>query len=196
MSVSRLVQNEDDHCVDLMSVQTDGEANVQHESVLERLTGIRLLVLDFDGVLTDNRVLVSEDGHESVWCSRADGMGIARLKEAGVEVIVISTETNRVVQVRCEKLGIPFVQGTYQKLKDLREFASGMELAAGEIAFVGNDVNDLECMNWVGMPIAVADAEPVVIEVALLKTERLGGYGAVREVAEWIIEAGTIKGAN
>ena len=185
-----MIKNADHPRADLMIEQFGGEATVQEVSVVEQLRGIRLLVLDFDGVLTDNRVLVSDDGHESVWCSRADGMGIARLKERGIEVIVLSSETNRVVRVRCEKLDIQFVQGTDQKLKNLREFASGRELAAGEIAFVGNDVNDLECMNWVGLSIAVADAEPPVIEIAMLKTERLGGYGAVREVAELIIEAG------
>jgi YrbI family 3-deoxy-D-manno-octulosonate 8-phosphate phosphatase len=151
------------------------------------LSAIRLLVLDFDGVLTDNRVLVSEDGRESVTCHRGDGWGIARLREAGVEVMVLSTETNGVVAARSRKLSISCIHGCDDKLAALRSVAGERGLTADEIAFVGNDVNDLACLRWVGAPIVVADAEREALAAARWVTSRRGGYGAVREVADWLL---------
>jgi YrbI family 3-deoxy-D-manno-octulosonate 8-phosphate phosphatase len=153
------------------------------------LASVRLLVLDFDGVMTDNRVLVRQDGTEAVWCHRGDGWGIARLKERGVTIIVISTETNPVVEVRCRKLGIDFVQGCNDKLSALRRVAEQLGFSSDQVAYVGNDVNDLECMQWVGISIAVADAVPEVQRVAHLVTGRPGGAGAVREAIDWLIRA-------
>lgn len=153
------------------------------------LAAIRLLVLDFDGVMTDNRVLVAQDGTEAVLCHRGDGWGIARLKERGVTIVVISTEVNRVVEARCRKLGLDFVQACDDKLSELKRLAGRLGLGPGQVAYVGNDVNDLECLGWVGMPIIVADAMPEVRGVARLVTSRPGGYGAVREVADWLIAA-------
>ncbi len=148
---------------------------------------IDLLVLDFDGVLTDNRVLVHQDGTEAVWCHRGDGWGIARLREAGIEVMVISTEENPVVAARCRKLNIPCVHGVNDKLSVLRKLAQDRGLAAGRIAYVGNDVNDLSCLQWVGLPCVVADAMPEVKRVARYITTKRGGEGAVREVADCIL---------
>lgn len=153
------------------------------------LTAIKLLVLDFDGVLTDNRVLVDENGKESVWCNRGDGWGIARLKETGIQVAVLSTEENPVVAARCRKLGIDCVQGSADKLAALQTMAVERSLSPDQIAFVGNDVNDLGCLAWVGAPIAVADAVPEAKAVSRLVTARQGGLGAVREVADWLISA-------
>jgi YrbI family 3-deoxy-D-manno-octulosonate 8-phosphate phosphatase len=153
------------------------------------LSPVRLLVLDFDGVMTDNRVLVSQDGAEAVWCHRGDGWGIARLKERGMRIAVISTEANAVVGARCRKLGLEFVQACDDKLSALRELAASLALGPEQIAYVGNDVNDLDCLNWVGVPIAVADAVPEVRSVARLTTTQVGGYGAVREVTDWLIAA-------
>jgi N-acylneuraminate cytidylyltransferase len=155
------------------------------------LAAMRLLVLDFDGVMTDNRVLVGQDGAEAVLCHRGDGWGIARLAEHGMKIMVISTEKNRVVEARCKKLGLESIQGCDDKLSELKRVAQRLELTPREIAYVGNDVNDLECMQWVGMPIAVADAMPKILEVARAVTTRPGGFGAVREVADWLIAAKT-----
>lgn len=151
------------------------------------LEHIRLLVLDFDGVLTDNRVLLDENGTEAVWCDRGDGWGIARLKEAGIPVIVLSTETNPVVSARCRKLGIEWIQGSADKLGALQKLVQERSLEPAQVAFVGNDVNDLACLQWVGMPIAVADAVPKVLAAARAVTTRAGGHGAVRQVAEWFL---------
>ena len=151
---------------------------------------VKLLALDFDGVMTDNRVLVDQDGKEAVLCHRGDGMGIGLLKKAGVGVIVISMEPNPVVSARCRKLKIDCIQNCDKKLKALQQVAAARGLKPREIAFVGNDVNDLECLRWVGIPVAVADAEPEVLEAAAYVTKRPGGFGAVREVAERILRAG------
>jgi YrbI family 3-deoxy-D-manno-octulosonate 8-phosphate phosphatase len=150
---------------------------------------VDLLVLDFDGVLTDDRVLVDQHGTEAVWCHRGDGWGIARLREAGIEVIVISTETNPVVGARCRKLQIEAVQSCDDKLHVLQDIASKRHVPAARIAYVGNDVNDLPCLRWVGFPIAVADAMPDVRAACRHITSRPGGRGAVREVANWILAA-------
>jgi YrbI family 3-deoxy-D-manno-octulosonate 8-phosphate phosphatase len=154
-----------------------------------QLAGIDLLVLDFDGVLTDDRVLVDQDGREAVFCHRGDGWGIARLREAGVDIIVISTETNPVVTARCRKLQIDAIQSCQDKLPTLQQVARTRGVAASRIAYVGNDVNDLPCLGWVGTPIAVADAAPDVRAACRHVTSRPGGRGAVREVADWILAA-------
>ena len=151
-----------------------------------RFAAVRLLALDFDGVMTDNRVLVNQDGIEAVWCHRADGWGIARMKEVGVEVIVLSTEKNPVVVARCRKLGITCIQGCHDKLAVLKEIVEKRSLKPEQVAYVGNDVNDIDCMQWVGVPIAVADAVPEVRAISCFVTARKGGEGAVREVCELI----------
>ncbi len=153
------------------------------------LKSVTLLVLDFDGVLTDNRVWVDQEGREAVRCHRGDGWGIARVREAGVEVVVLSTETNPVVQARCRKLNIECVHGLDDKLSVLEVMADERGLDRDQIAYVGNDVNDLAAMRWVGMPIAVVDAEEDVKPAAQIITERRGGYGAVREICDLIMSS-------
>lgn len=148
---------------------------------------IKLLVLDFDGVMTDNTAWVNQDGIEAVRIHRGDGWGIARLKESGIRVIVLSTETNLVVAARCRKLGIEHIQGSNDKLTALRRFAQDNAIAPQEIAYLGNDVNDLECLGWVGMPMAVSDALPQVRRAAQIITTARGGDGAVREIADQIL---------
>jgi N-acylneuraminate cytidylyltransferase len=153
------------------------------------LSATSLLVLDFDGVLTDNRVLTDQDGREAVLCHRGDSLGLGMLRKAGIPVLVLSTETNRVVAERCRKLQVECVHGTEDKLAKLKGIAGERGLSAGEIAYVGNDVNDADCLRWVGVPIAVADADPAVRSLCRLVTRRPGGHGAVRDVADWLLAA-------
>lgn len=172
----------------------NGQASVAYPvPLLPSLRRVSALFLDFDGVMTDNRVLVDENGREYVWCHRGDGWGIARLKEAGIKVFVISGETNPVVAARCRKLGVPFVQGAGDKLPALKGLCQHHSLTRDGtrdgIAYVGNDVNDLECLGWVGLPIAVADAHPLVIRASRLTLSNKGGYGAVREVCDLILQS-------
>lgn len=152
------------------------------------LSQIQLLVLDFDGVFTDNRALVDQNGVEGVFIHRGDGWGLARLKQAGVAVTVLSTEQNPVVAARCRKLDIPYTQSCDDKLSALQQLAAERSLQPQDIAFIGNDVNDLAALHWVGHPIAVQDAVTQVRDAAEWVTQQRGGYGAVREVCDLILE--------
>jgi len=152
------------------------------------LSGIRILIFDFDGVMTDNRVLVMEDGKEGVLCNRSDGLGVGMLRAKGFPIVVISTETNPVVSARCKKLKIPCTQGHEDKLAALKDVLDERGFALSEAAYVGNDLNDLPCMRVVGLPIAVADAYPEILAVSKLVTKRPGGFGAVREVTDMFMK--------
>lgn len=156
---------------------------------VDKLEGVELLVLDFDGVLTDNRVLVSQDGKESVMCHRGDGLGIERLRQAGIPVVVISKETNVVVSARCHKLDIPCFQNATDKLAVLKQVAEAHNVDLDKVAYVGNDVNDIASIKAAGAGIAVADAHPEVTVVADIVLRNSGGHGAVREICDLILES-------
>ncbi len=153
-------------------------------SLAERIRGVRLVVFDFDGVFTDNAVYVSQDGAESVRCWRGDGFGLRKLEAMRVAAIVLSTETNPVVQARCQKLAVPCLSGVKDKRAALEAIRREMGLELEQVAFVGNDVNDLECLACVGLPIVVEDAHPDVVSAARYRTAAPGGRGAVREVCD------------
>lgn len=156
----------------------------------EHLRTVTFVVFDFDGVFTDNRVLVDQDGKEAVFCSRADGLGLQALRRLGVGSLVLSTETNPVVSARARKLGIECVQGLGDtKWAALRQILSDRALDPDRVAYVGNDINDLDCLRHVGVSICVADAYPAALEAARYVTTRLGGMGAVREVCDLLVEA-------
>ena len=156
----------------------------------EHVASVAFVVFDFDGVMTDNRVLVAEDGRESVFCSRADGLGVQMLLRAGVGCLVLSTETNPVVSARAAKLGVECVQGLGDaKGEALRGILRDRALDPAAVAYVGNDVNDIECLRQVGVAICVADAWPAVRRVARFVTARRGGDGAVREVCDLVLAA-------
>jgi len=145
------------------------------------------LILDFDGVFTDNRVIVFQDGQEAVICDRGDGWGIAQLRKTGLPILILSTETNPVVQARADKLGIPCVHGIQDKGRALQAWLSSKNLDPAHTIYVGNDLNDLPCLLLVGCPVAVADAHPQVIQQAALVLDHVGGDGALREICELIL---------
>ncbi len=147
----------------------------------------RALVMDFDGVFTDNTVFVREDGVESVQCHRGDGMGLSRLRAAGLPLLILSKERNPVVTARATKLNIPVLQGRDHKLQDLTGWAEQQGLALDDIFYVGNDTNDVECLRACGMGIVVADAHTDALAVADLVLQRSGGQGALRELADLIL---------
>jgi len=160
---------------------------VKDEKELEELVRrLRLLVFDFDGVFTDNRVLVLQDGTEAVMCSRADGLGLDRLRKCGLDMLVLSKEQNPVVGARCNKLRLPYIQGCDEKAGRLHQEFKDRGITHSEVAYVGNDVNDVECMELVGLPISVADGYPEVKQVAAWVGTVPGGQGAVREVCDWM----------
>lgn len=148
---------------------------------------VRLLVLDFDGVLTDNHVWVDGQGTESVAFDRSDGLGIARLKAAGVEVLVLSSEVNQVVAARCRKLGLAWKQGLSNKAAALQAALESRQLSPSEAVYVGNDLNDLDCFPLVGCAVTVADAIDEVLQAADVVLSRPGGRGAVRELCDILL---------
>src|SRR5947207_3214111 len=117
-----------------------------NEEIAGLLKGVRLVVFDFDGVFTDNRVIVAEDGKESVVCDRSDGLGLNMLRERGIEMVIISTEVNPVVQMRAKKLKLPCISGCEDKLEALNAILKEKKISLGETAYIGNDINDLPCL--------------------------------------------------
>jgi 3-deoxy-D-manno-octulosonate 8-phosphate phosphatase (KDO 8-P phosphatase) len=157
---------------------------VNDESLQECIRAVRLVAFDFDGVFTDNMVYVFQDGTEAVRCSRADGLGLRKLERIGIETMIISLETNPVVTARSRKLGIRCIQSCEDKRSALEGIAQEMGIGLENVAFVGNDINDIPCLSCVGLPIVVQDAHPDVLPYARYRTRALGGHGAVREVCD------------
>jgi len=153
------------------------------------IRGIRLVAFDFDGVFTDDMVYVIQDGTEAVRCFRGDGIGLQKLSRLGIEAVIISTEANPVVSARAAKLKVPCIQDVGDKRAVLESFARGLGITMSEVAFVGNDVNDLSVLRCVGLPIVVSNAHPDVIEHAMYQTSSPGGHGAVREVCDLVENA-------
>src|SRR5262249_23959569 len=149
---------------------------------------VSIVIFDFDGVFTDNKVHVDQDGRETVVCDRGDGMGVSLLRKSGIPAMVLSTEVNPVVSARCRKLQLPHKQGLEDKARALAELARESGVDLNRAIYVGNDVNDLECMKLVGYSIVAADAHPSVLPYAGLTLSRTGGHGAVREVCDLILE--------
>jgi N-acylneuraminate cytidylyltransferase len=160
----------------------------QDKNDLQRLPDpLAALVLDFDGVFTDNRVNVHQDGSESVECWRSDGLLISQLKKTGLPILVLSTEKNPVVKVRADKLGLPCLQGQSDKWSALESWLQEKDLDARQVVYVGNDINDIGCLSRVGCGVVPADAHPSVLPYARIILKNRGGYGVVREICDLII---------
>lgn len=147
---------------------------------------IKLIISDFDGVMTDNRVLVDENGKEAVWVNRSDGLGVGILNKKGIDIIILSTEKNPVVSARAQKLRIECIQGVDNKADAINNIAKEKLISLDNIAYIGNDINDLEAMKMVGLKIAPADAYGEILEIADVVTVAKGGYGVIREIAQRI----------
>ena len=147
---------------------------------------IRMVVFDFDGVFTTNQVIILENGLEGVICNRSDGLGLDMLRKLGIKMAIISTEKNPVVNARAKKLRIDCYSAVKDKGKKIKALSVQKKVNLNEIAYVSNDINDLECLELVGLPIAVADAYPEVKKVAKIVLTRNGGNAAVRELCELI----------
>ena len=150
---------------------------------------IGLIVFDFDGVFTDDRVLVSEDGTESVSCSRSDGMGVRLAREAGHKMLVLSTERNPVVRQRAQKLELEVIQGTDRKAAVLSEYLTNHNIDWADVVYLGNDVNDLDCLKRAGCGVVVADANPTAVSAANIVLSRNGGQHAIRELIDLILSS-------
>lgn len=177
-----------DSLVDWHIVEVLMRERQQAEHIEQLPAQIRVLALDFDGVFTNNKVLVTESGEEAVLCHRGDGMGIAQLKKVGIPIIVLSSEPNPVVRARCKKLDIECRSGLTDKLAILKEWLASKTLSLDHTVFLGNDVNDLDCLMAVGCGVVVGDAHPAVISAADIVLENFGGHGAIRELTDLIVE--------
>lgn len=151
---------------------------------------VEILIMDFDGVLTDNRVWVDQNGHEMVAAYRSDSLWVNMLREKGVQVFVISKETNPVVAARCRKMNVPYIQGEDEKETALKKLLAERGVPPANAVYCGNDVNDLPCFPLVGWAVAVADAVPEVMRQADFVLNKPGGHGAVRELCELILAEG------
>ncbi|MFF1645687.1 cytidylyltransferase domain-containing protein [Streptomyces sp. NPDC058240] len=156
-------------------------------SPLPTLDDIDAVVLDFDGTQTDDRVLIDADGREIVAVHRGDGLGIAALRKTGLPLLILSSEQNPVVAARAHKLRIPVLHGIDRKDQALKQWCDEQSIAPERVLYVGNDVNDLPCFALAGWPVAVASAHDSVRAAARAVTTTPGGFGAIREIAAWLL---------
>lgn len=148
---------------------------------------LHALVMDFDGVWTDDRVWVNQDGTESIVCSRRDGMGLERLRKAGVPMIVLSKEENPVLKSRCAKLKIPCEHGLETKIDRLNLWLDKQGLDLKQTIYVGNDINDIECLRAAGCGVSPRDSHPEALAAADLVLDADGGRGALRLLSDMIL---------
>jgi len=154
-----------------------------------KFADVKLALFDFDGVLTDNFVYVTEDGNEIVRCYRSDGIGISRIQKIGIKCFVISSEKNPVVEKRCKKLKVPLKQNVLDKEIAVLDICKKYNIDLKNTLFLGNDINDIPALRIVGFPVAVADSFPEIKNYVLYKTQAKGGKGAVREVCDLIFNS-------
>ncbi|MGN6125495.1 MAG: KdsC family phosphatase, partial [Humibacter sp.] len=164
------------------------DAELDAQASAHGLAAVEAVVTDFDGVHTDDRVQVDQNGVESVTVNRRDGLGVRLLRESGVPVLILSTEKNPVVGARAAKLGVEVLQGIDDKATALAAWAAQTGIPLERVAYLGNDVNDLGALGVVGWPFAVADAHPQAIAASRRVLASAGGAGAVRELAELILK--------
>ena len=186
------------------AIEIDSLEQLELARAISQLTGdtgtridVDAVVTDFDGVHTDDTVTVDGSGQEQVRVSRSDGMGVALLRRAGIPTLILSTEKHPVVSARARKLGVDVRQGLSDKATALRAWSEERGIPLSRIAYLGNDVNDLHCLELVGWPVAVPEAHPLVLAAARVVLTRRGGAGAVRELADAVLRAASDSpGAN
>jgi len=154
---------------------------------------IHTVVFDFDGIFTDNKVWIDQDGKESVRCDRGDGLAFDLLRQFVQEnnwnltYFILSREKNPVVYARASKLQIPCVQKSINKAEYLRIYLAEKNKNAEGLIYVGNDLNDLSAMRLAGFSIAPSDAHPIIVQQASLVLDRKGGEGFVRTIIEELL---------
>jgi len=162
--------------------------NVQDETLI-KARKIKLLICDIDGVFSDGRIYLGNEGEELKAFHTKDGFGIKALVASGVEVAVITGRRSKIVKNRMQALNVNhIIQGEENKLPALIDLAKKLNLSIEAIAYIGDDIPDKDCIDYVGLGIAVNDAHPSVIESANYTTFIRGGFGAVREVCDLIMQ--------
>jgi 3-deoxy-D-manno-octulosonate 8-phosphate phosphatase (KDO 8-P phosphatase) len=152
---------------------------------------IKLIVYDFDGVMTDNKVFVDQHGNEMVQLSRADGLGIAEIKKLGIQQMILSTETNPVVSARAKKLNLFCIQGVDNKAQALLDYCENQQIGLSDVAYVGNDINDLEVMKLVETTFCPSDSHIKIKEISQYILESKGGDGVSREIYDKLTQTQT-----
>jgi YrbI family 3-deoxy-D-manno-octulosonate 8-phosphate phosphatase len=143
----------------------------------------KIIVTDFDGCLTDDRVWLNQDGEEFVAANRKDGLAIKRLKNLGIEIVIASTETNKVVLARGNKIGVEVLQGLSDKAESIEHYLNQKKLSWNDVWYIGNDVNDLGAIRKAKFSICPYDAVKAVKKEVDLKLKTKGGYGVLSELA-------------
>ena len=150
-------------------------------------SSIALIVYDFDGVMTDNRVLINQTGEESVYVHRGDGLGISLIRKIGIPQLILSTETNPIVKFRAKKLKIPVIHNVEDKKDTLMQYCEKQSVSLEDVIYVGNDVNDIDAMKIVGYAVCPKDAHPQIKKIANHVLKSNGGYGVIRELTDKVI---------
>ncbi len=162
--------------------------NVSTE-VLNKAKNIKLFICDIDGVFSDGRIYLGNDGEELKAFHTKDGYGIKALGASGVDVAVITGRQSNIVQTRMTALNVKYiVQGEENKLPALKNILNTLNLEPEQVAYIGDDMPDYECMAYIGLSIAVNDAHPQILKLADYTTFTRGGFGAVREVCDLIMQ--------
>jgi 3-deoxy-D-manno-octulosonate 8-phosphate phosphatase (KDO 8-P phosphatase) len=159
-------------------------------ALADRIRNVKVLVLDVDGVLTDGRIILSDDGQETKCFNVRDGHGLKMIRRAGIEVMLLTGRKSLVVEHRARELGVERVyQGALDKLAVLEEILTSTGLSPGQVAYMGDDIVDLPVLRRAGFSVTVSDAHEDVLQAVDLVTRNAGGRGAVREVCEIILKA-------
>ncbi len=163
---------------------------VQPWNIMEQLSQIKMLIMDVDGVLTDAGMYYSETGDEMKKFNTRDGKGIELLRNLGIKTAIITSEDTDIVASRAKKLSIDhLVQGAKKKGKAFKEIADSENIPLQSIAYIGDDINDLEPFELAGFPVSVADAADELRSKSLYQTRAFGGHGAVRELCDLLCRA-------
>lgn len=166
-------------------------------TLFERAAAIQLIIMDVDGVLTDSKIVYNSDGAETKAFNVKDGLGISLGVRGGLRFGIITARESQMVQRRAKELCIEFViQKTRTKLPALEALAKELNLELSQIAYVGDDLPDLPCLENVGLSCCPKDAADEVRDVAALVSNHCGGQGAIREIVEFILECKTMCGAD
>jgi 3-deoxy-D-manno-octulosonate 8-phosphate phosphatase (KDO 8-P phosphatase) len=163
-----------------------------NEMTDEQISKIKLIISDFDGVLTDNSVYTDQFGNETVRCSKYDSIGISQITEVGVEFIVVSSESNPTVSKRCEKLKSNYYTNVHDKGEKISQILTDRQLSPCEVLYIGNDINDLNALKFVDFKVCVNDSHPDFIAACDFMTQSKGGQGCIREICD-IIKKGKMN---
>jgi 3-deoxy-D-manno-octulosonate 8-phosphate phosphatase (KDO 8-P phosphatase) len=160
------------------------------QHVWQKMQRIKLFVCDIDGVFSDGRIYLGNSGEELKAFHTKDGYGIKALGASGVDVAVITGRKSNIVQTRMTALNVKhIVQGEENKLPALKAMIASLALTPEQVAYIGDDMPDFECLNYVGLSIAVSDAHPAILNVCDYITYTRGGFGAVRETCDLIMQS-------